>query len=485
MSLKISKSDLSWSRSQKAFPVFVLLWAGGILLALTYLLSARSHLQSIERSQVDHLLEVYLNLRSNSSRIVGYLPLRHDQLPDGVLFARIVHQGEQLLVVSDTLGDLSFKALVDLAPDSSGVWVKVKDTESESEDVLTVVTKRFNGDSLVQLGKDGSGSYRLFSQMIRSTVYIMLSSVALLWPLSLYFIKLSLSPLIATREKVAELSADSKTELLPEKGSGPELDNLYRQINNLLQQNRHLVSEMQNSLDNVAHDLRTPMTRLRSVAEYGLQAEGDPERLQDALSDCLEESDRVLAMLRIMMSVAEAESGTMRLERQECDLRKSLEQVVTLYEYVAQEQNVDVILADFSSLSLELDSTRISQVWANLLDNAIKYGHDGGWVKITVSIGEKDITVSLTDNGMGISSSEQKKIWERLYRGDRSRSQKGLGLGLNYVQAVVVAHGGEVSVESSLNEGSCFQVSLPLNHVSTQEKSQTRGEWSESLTSGI
>lgn len=485
MSLKFRKNDLSWSRSKKAFPVFLLLWAGGILLALTYLLSARAHLQSIEQAQADHLLAVYLNNRSNSNRIIGYLPLRHDQLPDGVSFARIVYRGEQLLVVSDTLGELSFKALVDLAPDASGVWLKVKNPERKKIDVLTVVTKRFDGDSLIQLGKDGSESYLLFRQMIRSTVYIMLSSVVLLWPLSLYFIKLSISPLISTREKIAELSADAKTELLPEKGSGPELDNLYQQINSLLQQNRHLVSEMQQSLDNVAHDLRTPMTRLRSVAEYGLQAEGDPERLQDALSDCLEESERVLAMLRIMMSVAEAESGTMRLERKECDLRKSLEQVVTLYEYVAQEQNVDVILGDFSSVVLELDSTRISQVWANLLDNAIKYGHDGGWVKISASIGEKAVVVSFADNGMGISLIEQKKIWERLYRGDRSRSQKGLGLGLNYVQAVVVAHGGEVSVKSSLNGGSCFQVLLPLTQVSTQEKSQTRGEWSESLTSGM
>ena len=130
-------------------------------------------------------------------------------------------------MVSDTLGELSFKTLVDLAPDASGVWLKVKDAESEEVGVLTVVTKRFNEESLVQLGKDGSGSYLLFSQMIMSTIYIMLSSVVLLWPLSLYFIKLSLSPLIATREKVAELSADSKTELLPEVGSGPELDNLY------------------------------------------------------------------------------------------------------------------------------------------------------------------------------------------------------------------------------------------------------------------
>ena len=463
MSLKISRDDLSWSRSKKAFPVFLLLWAGGLVLALTSLLSTRSHLQSIEKIQAEHLLENFLSIRSHTNRIIGRLPLQHDQLPDGIVFARIVSEGEQLLVVSDKPGGLNFRTLVDLPPEALGVWLKLKGETGGKEDVLTVAVRKFDKGSLVQVGKDGLGSYMLYKQMIRSTIVIFLSSTVFLWPLSLYFIKLSLSPLIATREKVAELRGDSKTELLPEQGSGPELDKLYRQINSLLEQNRHLVSEMQHSLDNVAHDLRTPMTRLRSVAEYGLQAEGDTKRLQDALSDCLEESERVLAMLRIMMSVAEAESGTMRLERVECDLKNSLSQVVTLYEYVAEEKNVEVSLEDFSSVVLALDSTRIAQVWANLLDNAIKYGREGGWVKIEVKLEDNTVTVSFEDNGMGISSFEQNKIWERLYRGDRSRSQKGLGLGLNYVQAVVAAHGGKVSVTSSLNEGSSFEVVLPYN----------------------
>jgi signal transduction histidine kinase len=134
------------------------------------------------------------------------------------------------------------------------------------------------------------------------------------------------------------------------------------------------------------------------------------------------------------------------------------------------------MLSDVAPITLELDCTRIAQVWANLLDNGIKYGRDGGWVKISVKQDSTAVTVCFEDNGMGISESEQHKIWERLYRGDRSRSQKGLGLGLNYVQAVVAAHGGEVSVDSVLNQGSCFKVVLPRNYVSTQEKSQTSGE---------
>ena len=89
-----------------------------------------------------------------------------------------------------------------------------------------------------------------------------------------------------------------------------------------------------------------------------------------------------------------------------------------------------------------------------------------------------------TDNGMGISENERGRIWERLYRGDRSRSQKGLGLGLNYVRAVVLAHGGSVAVTSILHEGSSFIVRLPLAQMNIREKSQTSGAWSERRTSG-
>jgi signal transduction histidine kinase len=221
------------------------------------------------------------------------------------------------------------------------------------------------------------------------------------------------------------------------------------------------------------------MTRLRSVAEYGLQAEDDTARLRESLSDCLEESERVLAMLKIMMSVVEAESGTLRLDLQECDVEATITEVITLYEYVAEEKGVEVQFNSTGPVRAMLDRTRISQVWANLLDNAIKYGREGGWVKISVVSDNTHGIVMFEDNGMGISESEQGRIWERLYRGDRSRSQKGLGLGLNYVKAVLEAHGGNVSVTSALHRGSLFEVRLPLSQAvssSIQEKSQTRGE---------
>ncbi len=471
---KFDKEDFSWSRSKKALPVFLLLWVGGLLLGLLYLFSVRAHLQTIERNQAEKLLDTYIATTRSPPGLLGSSQLERETLLQGLAFIRIFQGHDQMLVVGDQAGAMRLKDLINLPRESTGVWLSVG-TGSEKH-LLTIILRHYDNGVLIQAGKDGREGYNLFSQLVRYTIFIVVCSIVMLWPLSLYFIKLSLTPLIATRERIAHLIEQSETGLLPEQGSGPELDNLYSQINQLIRQNRHLVSEMQHSLDNVAHDLRTPMTRLRSVAEYGLQAEDDTLRLRDALSDCLEESERVLAMLRIMMSVAEAESGTMRLELQHCDVLSTLKQVVTLYEYVAEEQKVTVQLLADKSMIVSADSTRLLQVWANLLDNGIKYGREGGWVQIDAKVNGYEVVVSFADNGMGISESEQGRIWERLYRGDRSRSQKGLGLGLSYVHAVIAAHGGTVSVQSKLHEGSLFEVRLPLGHAPVKEKSQISGE---------
>ena len=462
MFLKLSREDFSWSRSRKALPVFLLLWVGGLLLALLYLFSVRAHLQTIEREQTEKLLDGYLAADRSSNRLFGPSQLQHDTQLQGLAFVRIIQGNDQMVVVDDQVGALSFKGLINLPPESSGVWLPVG--TGDERHLLTIISREFDNGVLIQAGKDGREGYNLLNQLVRYTIFIQVCSIVLLWPLSLYFIKLSLTPLTATRERIDDLIQRSKTGLLPEKGNGPELDNLYGQINQLIRQNRHLVLEMQQSLDNVAHDLRTPMTRLRSVAEYGLQAEDDTSRLREALSDCLEESERVLAMLKIMMSVAEAESGTMRLELQNCDVSSTLKQVVTLYEYVAEEHGITVYFQEDNPVSASVDITRISQVWANLLDNGIKYGREGGWVKIDVQVVAGKVLVTFTDNGMGISESEQGRIWERLFRGDRSRSRQGLGLGLNYVHAVVTAHHGTVSVKSKLHQGSRFEVRLPLKN---------------------
>jgi len=260
--------------------------------------------------------------------------------------------------------------------------------------------------------------------------------------------------------QVNAMSADNvQKDLQVDKIRDPAANELVAAVNHLLARHQQLSRELQKSMDNVAHDLRTPMTRLRSIAEYGLHKKEDTAHLREALADCLEESDRLLSMLNTMLNVAEAEADTVKLDLQPVSLEKTIHPVLDMYSIIAEEQNVSIHFRPEPDLYILADQQRISQVWANLLDNAIKYNS----TEITISTCRQDdnAKIRFQDNGIGISESEIGQIWDRLYRGDRSRSTPGLGLGLTLVRATIISHNGTIEVTSHLNKGSTFTVYLP------------------------
>jgi len=251
---------------------------------------------------------------------------------------------------------------------------------------------------------------------------------------------------------------DERVPLPAEDDAIKELTELF---NAMLDKIDGLVAAMRGSLDNVSHDLRTPLTRLRGMAEMALAAPPDVDRCREALADCVEESDRVLVMLNTLMDISEAESGTMPLNREPVRLSDIVERALSLYHDVADAKGVALSMPAADGVMVAGDRIRLEQVAANLIDNAVKYTPRGGAVSARVAREGDRALLVVQDSGQGIATHELPRIWDRLFRGDSSRAERGLGLGLSLVKAVVEAHGGSVSVTSTPGHGSTFLVSLP------------------------
>lgn len=334
------------------------------------------------------------------------------------------------------------------------------------ESVFEIHTFKLIDGNFFQIGKDISQREGLLNRFRQISIVISMPAIAMSFLVGYLLTFRALSPIRhLTKTVTSILNTADITARVPSNKSSDEIGNLVILFNAMLDRIETLVNAMKESLDVVAHDLRTPMTRLRGIAEDALSSEGDMDRCREALSDCLEESERLLKMLNTLMDISEAQAGTLNLKKERIDMSELLRQTVEVYQYVAEQRDITINLSvDTHDCFITVDSNRMHQVVGNLLDNAIKYTHNGGLVNVRMYKNPKnEVVIEVSDNGIGINEADISRIWHRLYRAGQNQTRQGMGLGLSLVKSIVELHGGRVEVRSRLDVGSTFSVYLPLN----------------------
>lgn len=315
---------------------------------------------------------------------------------------------------------------------------------------------------IVQLGQ-AMESYSRFLDafkgiFIATMTFLIIVAAGVGW----FMAKRAVSGVEAVTRTAQKISGGSLQERVPVKPRGDEIDQLATTFNHMLDRIQILLTEIKEMSDNIAHDLRSPITRIRGVAEVVLTTGASLVEYEGMAASTIEECDRLLDMINTMLLISKTESGVDKLSREEVDIAGLVRDACELFAPVAEDKRVSLSCHVPGKSLLSGDKRMIQRMLSNILDNAVKYTPSGGRVEVSVSENEKqDIVVSVQDTGAGISKADLPRIFERFYRCDQSRSQAGTGLGLSLARAIARAHGGDITVVSSPNQGSTFTIILP------------------------
>ena len=252
------------------------------------------------------------------------------------------------------------------------------------------------------------------------------------------------------------IMAGDFTQRVPATSAGDELDRLAGNLNAMLDRIESLMAGLREVSDNIAHDLKTPLTRLRTRAEAALR-DGDPAQARDGLGRVIEDADELIKTFNALLLIARLEAGPLEGSTETFELDELVRDVAELYEPVAEEAGMTLVCHADEPAIVHANRQLIGQAVANLIDNAIKYAprsgsgdrHAGADITVDLAVAQREVSISVSDRGPGIPAADRERVLKRFVRLEASRTRPGTGLGLSLVAAVARLHGGRILLEDN------------------------------------
>jgi len=358
--------------------------------------------------------------------------------------------------------EFDFKRLseIDVPPFDTFSKLKTNDVSY----AIDFITHKLTGQYIIQIGSSTKMRQHVITSSIRTFLVVIIPSTIILLVLVWVFTSAMLQPVFNILSVVRQVIQTGKyNQKIPFRKSARELEELVHFINQMFSKLHLFLTNLKETLETIAHDIRTPMTRIRTRAEIAVNGNADASEMEKALYACIQESETVSSRLQLILDASDAESGLVKIEPKRIDLAMICKDIAELYEYVADTKDVSITTDIPQTLEVQADNARMQQAVGNIMDNAVKYTQPNTEIHISLYHNREGIHISIKDRGKGIPEEMSGDIWKPRFSTAGNDSARGYGLGLTIVKAVIEAHEGTVNVKNRNNGGSDFSLTLPLS----------------------
>ena len=414
-------------------------------------------------------LNTYNYLEDTSSEVINANLMQMTAIYNG----RVMVIDENLKVVKDTYSldegktDVSENVIRCMRGESSSYYdkknryieVAAPISEVGGEKVLGVMLASVSTDSI----EDAVNIVYTIGGSIIGILMILLAAV------SVFAADRVVRPLHRITAAIESVTEGYSDDVLHE-DTFTETKQMSEAFNKMLGRLKLLDESREEFVSNVSHELKTPMTSMKVLADSLLEQENVPvEMYQEFMADIAKEIDRENQIITDLLSLVKMDKTGQNINIRSVNINELLEQILKRLKPIAEMKNVEMVMESFRPVSAEIDETKFSLAVSNLVENAVKYNHDNGWVHVSLNADHKYFYIKVEDSGIGIPEEDQAHIFERFYRVDKSHSREigGTGLGLAIARNAVIVHRGSIKVHSTEGEGTTFTVRIPLIYVAS------------------